>query len=58
MKLKEFIKQLEQIKSELQDKEIFIRQPNGLLTHPEIKFNIKIANLDTSKKNVESIIIM
>ena len=58
MKLKEFIKQLETVKDELQDKDVFIIAKNGIMISPEIKFSLRNYDLlDKTKKNVEFILI-
>jgi len=38
MTVRDFIKELQNLKEELMDLEIRVKQPNGLLTPPEIKF--------------------
>ena len=57
MKIQDFIKKLESIKESLQDKEIVIVAPNGLLLEPAIRFLTKDNPIDLSKENVESIVI-
>lgn len=58
MKLKDFIKQLSEIKSELQEKEIVIKAENGLLFEPTIKFIPKdIGNLSLDSESIDKAII-
>ena len=57
MKLKEFINQLENIKNELKDTEIYIISRSGLMVSPELKFSLRDYSLDKTKKNVEFIVI-
>jgi len=59
MTVKEFIKKLESLKDELKDIEIKVRQPNGILTTPEIKFvlNSPYKFPTLTKENVKFIII-
>ncbi len=58
MNVKELIKNLQNIKQELQEKEVTVMQPNGLLTPAEIKFQLKEpSKLDKTKDNVECIIL-
>lgn len=58
MKLKELIKNLQNIKSELQDKDIFVMGENGLNIPPEIKFVMNdYSKLDKSKENVDYIVL-
>jgi len=38
MTVREFIRELNGLKDELKDIEVRVRQPNGLLTEPDIKF--------------------
>jgi len=57
MKLKEFIKQLDNIKAELKDTDIFIIAKNGVMVAPEIKFSLKDYSLDKTKNNVDFIVL-
>ena len=58
MKLKHFIRKLESIKEELQNKEVCICSPNGLVVGAEIKFMLKDRTLfDKTKENIDYILI-
>lgn len=58
MKLKDFIKQLSEIKPELQEKEIVIKAENGLLFEPKVKFIPKdIGNLSLDSESIDKAII-
>lgn len=60
MKLREFAAYLAQIKPELQDKEVKVQYPNGIIGTAEIKFVLKDRTnpLDKSAENVDYIIIV
>jgi len=58
MTVRDFIKELQNLKEELKDLEIKVKQSNGLLTPPEIKFLRKDESvLDLTKDNVKYVII-
>lgn len=58
MKLDDFIKELQEIKQELHNKEVYVRTPNGLLMKAIPKFVKKDShNFDLTKENVECIMI-
>lgn len=54
MTVKEFIKKLQKIKPELQDKHIQIQMPNGLIANPEIKIILK-DKIDASNKSANNV---
>ena len=59
MKVKQLIKELQNIKESLQDKEIFVYGENGLRTLPEIKYVMNdYSKLDKSEENVECVILI
>jgi len=57
MKVKELILELKNLKSELQDKDVYVIAENGLTMPPEIKFVLKVQNLEISGKNVEYVVL-
>lgn len=58
MNVKELIKDLQNIKSELKEKDIFVMGENGLNISPEIKFVMNdYSKLDKTKENVDYIIL-
>lgn len=59
MKLRAFAAYLAQIKPELQDKEVKVQYPNGIIGTAEIKFVLKDKyNMDKTAENVDYIIIV
>ena len=59
MKLRDFIKELQSIKEELQDKEVYVLSYNKMLVSPAIKFDLRVKYdiLNKSKGNVNGVII-
>lgn len=58
MKVKELIKNLDGLKSELKEKDIFVMGENDLNIPPEIKFIMNdYSKLDKSAKNVDYIVL-
>ena len=58
MTLEKYIKELQAIKDELKNKEVLVKQENGLHFEPEIKFKMKDPfNVGLTKENVTAIII-
>lgn len=58
MKVKELVKKLQNIKEELQDKEVYVLNEHGLVAPPEIKFALKGNSMfDKSKENVGYIVL-
>ena len=58
MKVKELIKNLDGLKSELKEKDIFVMGENDLNIPPEIKFIMNdYSKLDKSVKNVDYIVL-
>jgi len=58
MMVKELIKNLQNIKQSLQEKEIVTMGENGIYHQPEIAFVMKdYSKLDKSKKNIDYIVL-
>ena len=54
----QLIRQLQNLKPELQEKEVMVIAQNGLLMEPQIKFSVKEkGNLDKTKENVEYVVL-
>ena len=58
MTIKEFIEEISLIKPSLQDKEIVIKTPNGMLVEPKVRFIMKDEyDLQIDAEHVDKIII-
>jgi len=56
MTVREFIKELKEVREDLQDKEVVIIAENGLEFEPKVRYRTK-HGFDYSKENVKKIVI-
>ncbi len=59
MKVRDLIRELENLKEGMKDKEIFVMAENGMLLPPEIRFRLKNAYdvYDHSAENVVAVVL-